>query len=250
MGRFRLSIGRLCQLIAAVGVSLAALRHASSPWATLVFTTALAMLGYATLGAILRRKERRAFWIGFAATGWLYMLVSYCPVVSDFLRNNLATQRWLEWLHPRFIPFDRQPGAVSNQRLFVLKNPTPEPGMDIRTVSTSRLDVRVRAAGGGADHLLVGNVETTGSSGSGTVLREVAIRVDVVQEALLQRAEEEGATFILNRHSPSLFEWEIADATVDPGAFVKVGHALFVLLFAWIGGIAGRRLYRLDNTPV
>lgn len=247
---FRLSIARLLLLIAAVGVSLWAFRHASSDWTSLVFTAALALLTYAILGVILRRGGRQAFWIGVAVFGWAYLIACFCPGVTGVLRPKLATTKVLGWLYPRLIPYDRQPaGASSREVAFTVPSPTLAAGVDSGSLRTHRVDVRARPAGGGTEFVLVEDVNVAGRSSSRGVITKVVIVVDRGQEALLAKAEADGVEFILDRHRPSFLEWDLTEAPVAFGAFQDVGHALFALLFAWLGGIAARRLYRLDSTP-
>src|SRR3954469_13110805 len=74
--RFRTT--SLMAAIAALGVAVAALRHASEAWAGNLFTMTLLLLAAATLVAIDRGRDGLRWW-GFAAFGLTYLLVSLAP---------------------------------------------------------------------------------------------------------------------------------------------------------------------------
>src|SRR5262245_41266771 len=90
--RFRTT--SLMTAIAAPGVAVAALRHASEAWAGNLFTTTLLLLAAATLVAIDRGRDGLRWW-GFAVFGLTYLLVSLAPEG----RAQLATSRFLDPLY-------------------------------------------------------------------------------------------------------------------------------------------------------
>jgi hypothetical protein len=82
MRRFRFSIAGLLGVILFVAVGLAALRSASAQWDGAVFGVTLLILTTSILVAIYRDQARRAFWIGFALFGWVYLAASLIPPVE------------------------------------------------------------------------------------------------------------------------------------------------------------------------
>jgi hypothetical protein len=76
MGRARISISGMLGVVLFGAVALAALRSGSDLWVSGVYTTALGVLGFATLGAVLRRGQARAYWIGFVFFGWSYLALA------------------------------------------------------------------------------------------------------------------------------------------------------------------------------
>jgi hypothetical protein len=72
---FQFSIRGLLVGVTITGVGIAALLRAG-PWPeALSFGAALCLLGSALLLVVYRRDERRAFWLGFSVFGWLYLAV-------------------------------------------------------------------------------------------------------------------------------------------------------------------------------
>ena len=99
----RLSFGlrQLFLWTAAIALALVALRGASPAWIAAMMGLALFVLAASILLVVFRRGHQRAYWIGFATFGWLYMLLvlfsltlgSNQPKNSPIRPNNLVTQR-------------------------------------------------------------------------------------------------------------------------------------------------------------
>src|SRR5262245_39725769 len=85
-------------LLAAIGV--AALRAATTWWASGIFTTTLTGLAFAALYAVYRRGERWAFWAAFAAFGWGYIVLTFCPGCETTIRPCLLMTKMLDGLAP------------------------------------------------------------------------------------------------------------------------------------------------------
>jgi hypothetical protein len=69
------SLKQLFVWTAVVGLGCVALRNASDVWAAAMLGLVVLVLASAILLAIFRSEARRAFWIGFATFGWLYVLL-------------------------------------------------------------------------------------------------------------------------------------------------------------------------------
>jgi hypothetical protein len=100
MGRFRITIARLLLVIASCGVAFAALRSPSWIWASTVFSLVVAALAAATLSAVYRLGERRAFWTGFALCGWLYLGLSSYPWGGSSLSPLIVTSALMDLAYP------------------------------------------------------------------------------------------------------------------------------------------------------
>src|SRR5687767_7080332 len=75
-GRFTLR--QLFVWTAFVAVACVALRNATATWASSLLGAALVLLAASLLLAAFRDGRSRAFWIGFATVGWLYVgLLAY-----------------------------------------------------------------------------------------------------------------------------------------------------------------------------
>jgi hypothetical protein len=100
MRRFRYTLARLAWLIVLIGVALAAIREASPLWDAALFSVACIVLLGAILLAIHRRHASRAFWLGFALSGAVYLGLSLVPQVSGrLLTTHLLA--FLDTLLPR-----------------------------------------------------------------------------------------------------------------------------------------------------
>jgi hypothetical protein len=98
--RFRMSLAGLMLLVGYLAVGLAALRHTSAAWAGVMLLATLGMLGVAILGAITRHGRLRAWWLGFALFGSVYLALGYAP----WTRPRLPTTTLLAHVYARFAP--------------------------------------------------------------------------------------------------------------------------------------------------
>ena len=94
MRRFRFNIANLVTIIFILGVGLAALRESSDLWDSGVFTLTIGVLLISILLAAHRTESRRAFWIGFALFGWVYLGLSLVPSIE----SRLMTTKGLHYL--------------------------------------------------------------------------------------------------------------------------------------------------------
>ena len=86
----RANIASLLGVILVLGVGFAALRESSELWESGVFTLTLAALLMSILLAVHRGESRRAFWIGFALCGWIYLGLSLVPSIEPRLITTKA----------------------------------------------------------------------------------------------------------------------------------------------------------------
>lgn len=114
--RPRASILGLMCVVLFIAVGVAALREANDLWASCLFTLTLVVLGLACLGAAFRRGYRRAYYAGFAASGFGYLFLCYAPWAASEVRPHLATEKLLEFGGNR-----RFPAPDSNSRYLTLK---------------------------------------------------------------------------------------------------------------------------------
>ena len=88
--KLRFNIASLLGVILVLGVGFAALRESSELWESGVFTLTLAALLMSILLAVHRGESRRAFWIGFALCGWIYLGLSLVPSIEPRLITTKA----------------------------------------------------------------------------------------------------------------------------------------------------------------
>jgi hypothetical protein len=250
MGFARFSLRGLLGAIGLLAVGLACLMFASSPWADISVSITLGALTVALIGVAYRRGDRRAFWVGFAVCGWAYMALSSGSWFASDFRYHLVTTRLLRWAYPWLIPEARQPAnAGAAQPSFNVANPELEEGL--ATVGLhGPVDVLTKGDSKTPPSLVVEGVEVGGSSKSGAGVRWVTLRVDADQFARLAEVPAGQAKFVLRRHLPGPLAAIRSNPPVQEGDFLRVGHSLFALLCACVGGMVGRYFHATrDPSP-
>jgi len=94
MRALRFNIASILAIISVLGVGFAALRESSELWASGIFTVTLGCLMISILLAVHRTMIRRAFWIGFAVFGGIYLGLSLVPSIE----SKLITTKMLDYL--------------------------------------------------------------------------------------------------------------------------------------------------------
>jgi hypothetical protein len=94
MRRIRFNIASLLVVVLFVAVGSAALRESSDLWESGVFTLTLAVLLMSIRLAVHGIERRRAFWLGFAVFGWIYLALSFMPSIE----SRLITTKVLAYL--------------------------------------------------------------------------------------------------------------------------------------------------------
>lgn len=89
MRRPRITIAGILGFVVFLAVGLAALREATAVWDSGVFGATLALLTASVLLAVHRRDRKRAFCLGFALFGWVYLGASLLPVVGSRLPTTM-----------------------------------------------------------------------------------------------------------------------------------------------------------------
>jgi hypothetical protein len=87
----RITIAQMLGVVAVVAVGLAAIRAGTETWFKAVYTLTLAMLMVSLLGAIVRPRDRRAGWMGFALFGWAaFLSISVPDIQGQFAQGFLG----------------------------------------------------------------------------------------------------------------------------------------------------------------
>jgi hypothetical protein len=90
MRRFRFHIGTIVILILLLAIGFAALRESDEIWDSSMFSLTLGVLLISILLAVHRTETRRAFWLGFALVGWIYVGLSLVPSIESRLITTKA----------------------------------------------------------------------------------------------------------------------------------------------------------------
>jgi hypothetical protein len=127
MRHFRYSIRGLMVTVVLVCVAIAALRFPTPLWANIWYSLTLAALTLAVPAAFYRQGEQRAFWVGFAACGWVYFVLALAPWLQGEGGFQLVTTTVLDLMAPRLVLKDdllRTYGAGFNPQ-YAPVQPTP-----------------------------------------------------------------------------------------------------------------------------
>jgi hypothetical protein len=103
---FRVSIRGLMVMIVLWGAALAALRFPTPLWANVWYSLTVASLTLAVPAAIYRRGQARAFWVGYAACGWVYFVFALAPWLQGEGGFQFVSTTILDLLAPRLVQKD------------------------------------------------------------------------------------------------------------------------------------------------
>jgi hypothetical protein len=206
----RFSIASILAVIAIFAVALAVLRSPSYLWANVTFSLALGALFVAVINVVYVRGVGRAYWLGFLLCGGVYLAICSVPPLHDSVCPRLATEVVLDLLYPYLSP----------------AAPTSPAGATTFTASF-----------------------TTTSSGVGPPVSSGASTTTVPV-----------FTFAQQPPPPSIRPWTAwtePNRTIGVGyqigtvslcsseAFRRVGHSMFTLLVAALGGMFPRNRCRI-----
>jgi hypothetical protein len=237
----RYNIASMLGAISFVGVGFAALREANDQWDSALFSLTVGLLLIAVLLAVHRTEARRAFWIGFALFGWVYLSLS----LISRTESSLITTQALAYLEKANILGNRanvMQVILDPDRLRAYNLPLD----DLLRAFTSES----RMIGSPEDEQLrQAKLQTSptiefvlGSS----VLASVHIgdnKPEWYREFIL-KASPEGQILRLKdvatvQLRSSLF---ISGGTGTTENFVRIGHSLFALIVGWLGGALSRKI--------
>jgi hypothetical protein len=190
-----------------VAVACAALRYASELWASAVLTATIGMLLAGVLGMVLRRGPARAFWFGFTVFGSAYLILALAPWCSANVRPQLLTSKVLAYVHPKL---QMAPSPLLNY------GPRIMPGQHLAVISD-----------GESVSLHVEQLPTLDSG----MINSVAFSPD---GKLLVSGAADNTVRLWNVGITQLPTWE---------HFEQVGHSLFALLVALVGGLLARYVF-------
>ena len=271
MRRPRISIGGLMASVLVVAIGLAALHFASETWAAILLLATLGFLVLTFLMVAYRRGEGRASWLGTALFGWGYLTwagaSSWDDVASKTPRDTPSPPRMLTSIVLDALRLDLGPDpdaagrSVTVGRILGRNDPPdaailaaldlplsmPFPtqtalgdvirylrvatiGPDLKEGLPIYIDPEgLREAGASLDSPVVLSLE-------GVPLKN-SLRLLLGQIGLVYRVERGVMTFTAAR-----FE------TVDR-SYRRIGHCLFALLAAGLGGLAGRAVHDSRDRP-
>jgi hypothetical protein len=204
----RFSIRQLLVWTAFIGFACVSLRNASETWVAIAFAVVIMALGTTPMLVILRQGQVRAYWMGFAIIGGLYLgLLMYSFALEPNTANsnplsasNLATARLASRCHSAIYGQE----ARANQLIFTTGLPATTYNVNLDGQALFSLDQNTGAG-------------VVGTS-SGSMLRTASLRLTMPVAVLSTGPRETD--------------------------FVNVAHALWTLLLAACGGRFAQWLYQ------
>jgi hypothetical protein len=234
MHRLRCNLAGALGAVLLVAVSFAALREAHALWDSCLFSLTLALLLLAVLLAIHRAGEGRSFWVGFALFGWGYLVLSLITPTEE----RLITSNALSYLYRSRL------FAIRSYEMRAILSPDR-----MRAHNLSSADVMMALTPSGTHDFFEQN------------------RPRMLSEYVLSRRWNSDRTEpfgnLILKASPDgeiLRLRDVAEIELGPSSyaprvgmgsdyyFLRVGHSLFALLAAWLGGVLSRRLGSVSET--
>jgi hypothetical protein len=98
----RLSLAALMGIVIVAGLGLASLRFATVLWTAAATTVTLALLLSAVLGSLFLRGYNRAYWVGFALFGGVYLVLVDWSWIGAQVGYDLTAglREFAETVHP------------------------------------------------------------------------------------------------------------------------------------------------------
>jgi hypothetical protein len=210
------SLGTLFLVVAVVSFGCAAVANFSKPWAEVTVTSAVMVLLIGVLGAVLGSRRIRPFAIGFAVVGWAYFLLAFVEVSG--LRDELLTDRAVNWL---YAVKQRWSAGSNADGMVVTAAGMPGGGEYGGYDSGSGYGADMGMTSGG----IPGGGSRHGYGAEGPVLS------DLFNEPM--------TVGYYPTYTPTVAE--------APSELKNIGHALWTLLLALIGGVLGHVIHRASH---
>ena len=245
MHHLRCNVAGLLVAVLFVAVGFAALREADELWDAWLFSLTLGLLLLAVLLAAHRTGGRRAFWAGFALFGWGCLGLSLIPsteprlIATRALASLQRTRIFGARLHAvrailspdRMRDHDLSPDDIMQALKPSRMMPDRFEGDEVETsLLPSQIDQATGRAWPAVEyrppwsdrHLKIDRYEG--------IIIKASPDGDILRLKDVARVER-GAAYYAPRVGPGQVEH-----------FMHIGHTLFALLAAWLGGVVSRRL--------
>lgn len=114
-----ITIRTLMAFVVVTAVGLAAMRNANGLWAGCVFLVTLGVLLTAMLRTVHTSGASRAGWLGFSLFGFVYLAVTFTPLVPSYVAQILPTSQWLDYVHAQVELLQEESGMMSMSQVMV-----------------------------------------------------------------------------------------------------------------------------------
>jgi len=214
---FQFSVRHLLIAVAFSALGITALMNAGGWWVSALWIVVILLLAAAVLLCVYRRDESRAFWLGFLVFGWTYfgvVLYAYMPSgasarTDPVYSEYLLTTRLIYWANSMMIPQSRREQMI------------PDPaGQGTATPGMPGMGGMPPGAGGGMTPMgMAGG--TSGPPPGGMMGGGFGSGMPGMGVAMIPNPD-----------------------FVDPTCFMQIGHALWLVVLAALGGKLGQWIYR------
>jgi hypothetical protein len=204
---FQFSVRGLLAAVTLAGVGIAALVNASGWLEALAWGVVLLALSCAVLLVVYRRDEQRAFWLGFLVFGGIYLLLLLYSFTADW-KNNPLTANPLHY------------NSLATTKVMALLYESAVP--------VSRRQEHVAVA------------DTGDYTGIARDSQGQPIEAGFSDEVYSLVFTSDGGTVALaagNKTVPN-------SGYIPLGKFISIGHTLWLILIAAVGGKVCRVIYR------
>jgi hypothetical protein len=238
MPRFRVKIGSILILIAICAVAFAALHYPSGWWAAGLLLGDFCLFTFAIMAVAYRSGGSRAFWAGFALFGWVYLVLAFGPGVREIARPSLLTTKALQKVWPEEQTFTVSVVFASSLSTGASLTTTPGgPSADGVSWVTDVSAVPIPPA--------TGQDPTASASTMPTAVPTVP--PSSVGYAVPTPPSASGTLMINGTAIAQPAQYWVTNTLVADGQSAevahRVGHALWALLLACIGGGIARLLF-------
>jgi hypothetical protein len=234
MRYLRYNIVSILGAILFVAIGLAALRDAVDLWDSGLFSVTVCLLLTAVILAVHRTAARRAFWIGFALFGWGYLSLSLIPSTE----SRLITTKALAYLDQakyamRILMNPDRMRAYNLSTDDILKALQPS---SLRG-SPEPFSLAMSDTSHPTEYVLTLATPYNNPEQYGNIILKANPDGEILRLKDIAEVELVSSYFILG------------GAAGTTQNFMRIGHSLFALLFASLGGLLSRRLGRASRAP-
>lgn len=207
---FRFSVRSLLVVVTIGCVGIAAMLNADALWESVAWGSALFLLSCAILLIVYRRDQQRAFWVGFVVFGGMYLAVLLYSFSAAWKGEAYASN-----------PLHLNSLATTKLMVYAYE----------RVIPDSRRGEYVSTPAGGT---------AVASSPTGTPFRRFT--TDLSSQGFINVSGE--AVHISQLRRPASSTMVPNPSYVQPGKFISIGHTLWLLVIAAIGGKVCQVIYR------
>ena len=210
---FQFSVRGLLVAVTMAAVGIAALLNASVWLDALAWGAALLVLSTAVLLTVYRRQEQRAFWVGFTVFGGIYLLLIVQSFTADWKNDPLSSN-----------PLHYNALATTKVMTLLYQAVLPDSRQQEQiTLPASDRDIAVWNSDTGVAMNVPGQT----------------LRVDFTTTVNSLAFAPDGGSVLIsgNKMAPN-------PSYIPLGKFISIGHTLWLLLIAAVGGKVCRIVYR------